>query len=111
MPGRRATGRPWLSRNELPEGILFSGDFAAKAAMEVFAANGVKMPEQVAIVGFVNEPWDKYLDPPLSSVEQFPYEIGKEAARLMLKTINGDKPQKIVLDTELVIRKSSMRNT
>lgn len=100
-----------LARNELPEGILFSGDFAAKAAMEVFAANGVKMPEQVAVVGFVNEPWDKYLDPPLTSVEQFPYEIGKEAARLMLKAINGDKPQKIVLDTELVIRKSSLRKS
>lgn len=98
-----------IARGELPEGILFSGDFAAKAAMEVFSAHGIKMPEQVAVVGFVNEPWDTYLTPPLSSVEQFPHEIGKEAARLMLKAINGDSPQKIVLDTELIIRKSSLR--
>lgn len=101
--------RKLIAKGELPDGILFSGDFAAKAAMEVFAQNGVRMPEDIAIVGFVNEPWDKYLNPPLSSIEQFPYDIGKEAARLMLRAIEGEKPRKIVLDTELIIRDSSLK--
>lgn len=101
--------RKLLAKGDIPDGILFSGDFAAKAAMEVFTENGVRIPEDVAIVGFVNEPWDKYLTPPLSSIEQFPYDIGKEAARLMLRAIEGGKPQKIVLDTELIIRQSSKK--
>lgn len=98
-----------LTKGILPEGILFSGDFAAKAAMEIFAKNGIKMPQDIAIVGFVNEPWDKYLEPPLTSVEQFPYEIGREAARLMLRAIQGALPQKVVYDTELIIRESSLK--
>jgi len=102
--------RKLLAKGDMPDGILFSGDFAAKAAMEVFAENGVRIPEDVAIVGFVNEPWDKYLNPPLSSIEQFPYDIGKEAARLMLRAIEGGNPQKIVFDTELIIRQSSLRS-
>ena len=101
--------RKLLAKGDIPDGILFSGDFAAKAAMEVFTENGVRIPEDVAIVGFVNEPWDKYLTPPLSSIEQFPYDIGKEAARLMLRAIEGGKPRKIVLDTELIIRQSSKK--
>ena len=98
-----------ILKGTLPDAILFSGDFAAKAAMEVFAANGVNIPKDIAIVGFVNEPWDKYLTPPLSSVEQFPYNIGREAGRLMLNAINGEPPQKIVYNTELIIRESSLK--
>lgn len=97
------------SGRKLPDAILFSGDFAAKSAMEVFNARGVRMPEDVAVVGFVNEPWDCYLTPPLTSVEQHPYEVGRRAAALMLKAIDGAPPEDIVLETELIVRESSLR--
>lgn len=94
---------------ELPDGILFSGDFAAKAAMEVFVEKGIKIPQDIAIVGFVNEPWDILLNPPLSSIEQFSYQIGETSARLMLEAISGLPHQDIVYKTQLIIRESSLK--
>lgn len=106
--GRKYAAR-LLSTNVLPDGILFSGDFAAKAAMEVFVDAGIKIPEQIAIVGFVNEPWDTLLNPPLSSIEQFSNKIGQTAAMLMLEAIEGMPCRYVVYKPELIIRRSSLR--
>lgn len=94
---------------ELPDGILFSGDFAAKAAMEIFTEKGIKIPKDIAIVGFVNEPWDTLLNPPLSSIEQFSYQIGKTSARLMMDALSGMPHRDIVYKPQLIIRKSSLK--
>lgn len=93
----------------LPDGILFSGDFAAKAAMEIFTEKGIKIPKDIAIVGFVNEPWDTLLNPPLSSIEQFSYQIGKTSARLMIEALSGMPHRDIVYKPQLIIRKSSLK--
>ena len=95
---------------QLPDGILFSGDFAAKAAMEIFVEKGIKIPQDIAIVGFVNEPWDILLNPPLSSIEQFSYQIGETSARLMLEAISGLPHQDIVYKPQLIIRESSLKS-
>ena len=95
---------------QLPDGILFSGDFADKAAMEVFVEKGIKIPQEIAIVGFVNEPWDVLLNPPLSSIEQFSYRIGKTSARLMLEAISGMPYQDIVYKPQLIVRESSLKS-
>lgn len=94
----------------LPEGILFSGDFAARGAMEEFLAAGVRIPKDIAIVGFVNEPWDRLMVPPLSSVEQFPGKVGEIAAHMILEAINGQSVRKTVISTELFVRESSLRS-
>ena len=99
-----------LSKKNLPDGILFSGDFAAKAAMEVFVQNGIHIPRDIAIVGFVNEPWDTLLNPPLSSIEQFSFKIGETSAKLMMEAINGMPHQDIVYKTKLMIRESSLKS-
>lgn len=99
-----------LSMNALPEGILFSGDFAAKAAMEVLVDAGIKIPEQIAVVGFVNEPWDTLLNPPLSSIEQYSNKIGQTAAALMLEAIEGMPCRYVVYKPELIVRRSSLRS-
>ncbi len=99
-----------LDGNTLPEGILFSGDFAAKGAMETFVAAGVAIPTDVAIVGFVNEPWDCYLNPPLSSIEQFSNKIGRMAAKLMFEALEGKPARDVVFPTELIIRESSLKS-
>ncbi|MGN0092779.1 MAG: LacI family DNA-binding transcriptional regulator [Alistipes sp.] len=99
-----------LRQGHLPDGILFAGDFAARAAMEVFTVAGVRIPQDIAVVGFVNEPWDKLLSPPLSSVEQFPGLIGETAARMMLEAIEGMPARSVVFDTELIVRASSLKS-
>ena len=98
-----------MSGKKIPDGILFSGDFAAKAAMEVFVQNGIHIPRDIAIVGFVNEPWDTLLNPPLSSIEQFSFKIGETAAKMMMEAIEGMPHKDIVYKTELMIRESSLK--
>lgn len=99
-----------LMQKDLPDGILFSGDFAAKAAMEHFVQNGVRIPQDIAVVGFVNEPWDKLLNPPLSSIEQFSNKIGETAAAMMLEAIEGMPHRDVVYKPELIIRDSSLKS-
>ena len=98
-----------LAQKELPDGILFSGDFAAKAAMEVFVEAGIRIPQDIAVVGFVNEPWDTLLNPPLSSIEQFSDKIGETAAKMMLEAIEGMPHRDIVYKPQLIVRESSMK--
>lgn len=98
-----------LNYKDLPDGILFSGDFAARGAMEVFLAAGIRVPQDIAIVGFVNEPWDALLSPPLTSVEQFSGRIGETAAKLMEETLDGMPRRDVVYKTQLIIRESSLR--
>ena len=97
-------------KDHFPDGILFSGDFAARAAMEEFVQAGVQIPRDIAVVGFVNEPWDELLSPPLSSVEQFSYHIGETAAKLMLEAIEGAPHQNVVITPELIVRESSLKS-
>ncbi len=99
-----------VNQSELPDGILFSGDFAAKAAMEVFKEKGIHIPRQIAIVGFVNEPWDTLLDPPLSSIEQFSKKIGETAAKMMLEVIEGMPRRDVVYKPQLIVRESSLKS-
>lgn len=98
-----------LENGNLPDGILFSGDFAARGAMEAFIEAGIHIPKDIAIVGFVNEPWDRLMSPPLTSVEQFPGKVGEIAAQMILEAINGQPKRKTVISTELCIRESSLR--
>ena len=105
----RKYARKLMMHKELPDGILFSGDFAAKAAMEEFIAAGVRIPQDIAVVGFVNEPWDTLLNPPLSSIEQFSGKIGETAAQMMLEAIDGMPHRNIVYKPQLIVRESSMK--
>lgn len=99
-----------LTYKNLPDGILFSGDFAARGAMDEFIAAGIRIPQDIAIVGFVNESWDSLLNPPLTSVEQFSGTIGETAAKLMIETIEGKPRRDVVYKTQLIVRESSLRS-
>ena len=72
-----------------------------------------KVPEDIAVVGFSNEPFGEMIKPSLSSVDQLSKEIGHSVAQLFLdevKDAQSDmKPKKIVLQPELRIRESSVR--
>ena len=71
---------------------------------------GIKIPEDIAICGFANEPIDALMVPSLSSVDQFSKRIGQQAARMLLDQLNGESPANIILEPELVIRDSTMCN-
>ncbi len=96
-----------------PDGIYVSGDYAALGALEEMKAQHVKVPEDIALVGFSNEPFSEIVTPGISSIEQHSEEIGRLAAETFLKRIaNPDEPvtlNKMILDPELIVRASSKR--
>lgn len=101
-----------LQSGRAVDGVFANNDMAALGALKAVQKAGLKSPEDITIIGFSNWNFSSLTQPALSSVAQPGYEIGREAARLILQEINSnEKASKHVsiLDTELVIRESSMR--
>lgn len=97
-----------------PDGIFCHQDLAAVGSLQAARKLGVKVPEQLAIIGFSNWQITSMTDPPLSTVDQPGYEMGRQAAELLLKEIESKEdefvePHTITLPTKLVIRGSSQR--
>lgn len=102
-----------LKLNERPDAVFSSSDFGAMGAMQVLKENNIKIPDQVALVGFSNEPFTSYTDPPLSSVDQMSLTMGKITAEAFFDELKTGKanfiPQKTVLSPQLIIRGSSKK--
>lgn len=70
------------------------------------------IPDDIAIVSYDETIWAQYLDPPLTTIRQPGYRMGKMAAEILIKTMTEEKkqdqPETIVLEPELIIRHSSV---
>lgn len=113
--GQRAAEQ-LLSLKALPDSIFANNDLLAFGAMQVIKKKGLKIPDDIAIVGYSNWFFSALMDPPLSSVHQPGFEMGMEAARLLISQIEMKEkggrdivPEKKVLKTHLVIRESSLK--
>jgi LacI family transcriptional regulator len=100
--------------SDRPDAIFAHHDIVAAGAMIAIKKLGLKIPEDVGVVGYSNWQFSSMIDPPLSTVSQPGFSIGENATHLLLDMIGGkepgyQRPQDVVLDTELVIRKSSLR--
>lgn len=98
-----------LSSGRLPDAIFFTGDYVALGAMLEFQRAGVRIPEDVAMVGFANEPLCQWLATPLSSVDQFSYKMGYMAGKMLFDRLRGEPQVGIVIAPELVVRASSRK--
>jgi DNA-binding LacI/PurR family transcriptional regulator len=95
-----------------PTAIVVINDPVAIQVMLVLKEQGIRIPEEIAIIGFGNEPVSTIIDPGLTTVDQNPQELGRVAAQLFLQQLeNRDintKPETKVLKTHLIVRGSSM---
>lgn len=111
--GASATKTLWES-DVKPDAIFSTGDYAALGAIQELKRRSVKIPQEVCVVGFSNEPFTKYMELPVSSVDQTPLVMGKIAAEVFLEQINGGQTltmeKRVVLTPELCVRRSSNRN-
>ena len=100
-----------LSLEILPDAVFAVNDPVATGAFLTIKEHGLKIPDDIALVGFSNTNVSSLLDPPLTTVEQPTYEIGKTAVQLLLAQINNSEenfvPQFEVLKTHLIIRGST----
>lgn len=103
-----------LALDQWPDAVFSASDYGVMGAMQVLKDKNIKIPDQVALAGFMNEPFTSFTDPPLTSVDQLSITMGNVTAEVFFEQILEDKkkfvPQKIVLKPELVIRKSSLKN-
>lgn len=99
----------WLKEGNVPPAIFASNDPSAIGAMSAIMDNGLKVPDDVAIVGSGNIHYGDMLRVPLTTIEWSKNEMGYEAARLLIESIEGKKRAKsrqILVKPKLVVRES-----
>ncbi|HDR52289.1 MAG TPA: LacI family transcriptional regulator [Mariniphaga anaerophila] len=100
-----------LAENEEIDAIFAVCDAVAFGAMKVLKKRGIKIPEEISVAGFTNEPMAELVEPALTTVKQPIYEIGETASKLLFAQLKDPNlPAELcVLDTELEIRDSTKK--
>lgn len=108
--GTKATMKLLETPNR-PDAIFCSNDTTALSAIIYLKQKGIKVPEDIAIVGFSNEPFSEVVTPSITTIKQPGFEMGQKAAELIIKQIaqkeKVSKFETITMGTELIIRESS----
>jgi DNA-binding LacI/PurR family transcriptional regulator len=101
-----------LASGQQPDAIFTVSDRLAIGALLALRHRGQRVPDDVALVGFNDEPVASLLTPTLSSVSQPAFEMGKTAAQLFLEQLNSESilpPRTITLKPTLIVRESSVK--
>ncbi|PKQ65071.1 LacI family transcriptional regulator [Labilibaculum filiforme] len=102
-----------LSRSNRPDAIFAINDDMAIGAIAAAKELGLRIPEDLAVVGFSNSRRSRYMEPSVSTMDQNPKEVGREAARLLFeqmeKTPNAKAIKEVVVHADLIVRTSSDR--
>lgn len=104
-----------LSLDNPPDAVYVAGDYAALGALQILNEKEINAPNEIALVGFGNEPFTSMVTPTITSINQHSEEIGKQAAKAFLSYSNNDvitqTLKKNILEAELIIRNSSKRKS
>lgn len=102
-----------LKMKSLPDGVLVANDNCAVGCMLALKQAGIRIPADIAFVGFNNDPVSKVIEPNLTTINYPGYEMGEVASQNLINHLNGTYPihstNTIVLRSELIIRASSQR--
>jgi LacI family transcriptional regulator len=99
-----------LALPEPPDAVFSAYDFPAGGALTVLEAQGIRVPDDMALVGFSNEPFTTMVKPQLTSVDQRGRQMGETAVQLFLQLLKRTDTyvgQRIVLKPKLIVRDSS----
>lgn len=111
----RAKMEELLALDKRPDAVYIASDYAALGALQVLKENEIDVPNEIALVGFGNEPFTAMVSPSISSVEQHSAEIGRLAAQTFLAHVKSPILQqtlnKKILDAKLIIRDSSNKKS
>jgi len=107
----RKSMKYWMSLEQLPDGIFTASASSALWLSRIIKEYKLKIPGQVAIISFGNEPCHEFITPTLSAIEMPGYEMGKTAARQLLDEIQNpfQEPKTIIKPIRLIIRNSSFK--
>lgn len=107
------SARKILSMKPMPDGIFITNDFCAAVCIQTLKEAGVRIPEDIAIVGFNNDAVCKIIEPKLSTINYPGQEIGEIVARNLINHLQGNSniqmTNTIILRSDLIVRASSLR--
>ncbi|MGB2116704.1 MAG: LacI family DNA-binding transcriptional regulator [Flavobacteriaceae bacterium] len=102
-----------LQLEERPDAVYAAGDYAALGALQILKEHNIKVPEEIAVVGFSNEPFTALTSPSITTINQHSEQIGKLAAKAFIQRMDEQNSDSnvtnIILEPELIIRESSKR--
>ena len=99
-----------LQQENRPDAILAFNDIITFAAFTAIKQQGLRIPEDVALIGFTDDVHAQYVTPRMSAIEDQSHLMGQTACRLLLKNIGGDaKIYREIVPQKLVIRDTSAR--
>lgn len=104
-----------LKMEPLPDGVFITNDFVAAVVMRTLKEKGIKIPEQIAIVGFNNDAICTLVEPALSTINYPGIDVGEVAARNLINHLKGignmQNTNTIIIRSNLIIRKSSLKKS
>jgi LacI family transcriptional regulator len=110
--GFKAMGR-LLELGTLPDGVFCYNDPLAIGAIDRILEAGLRVPEDIAVIGCGNLHYDSSLRVPLSSIDQQSRQMGERACKLVMQLIESKAPQRprtIILESKVVPRLSTQRS-
>jgi LacI family repressor for deo operon, udp, cdd, tsx, nupC, and nupG len=104
-----AEGDRLLGRRERPTAVFCFNDEMAMGVMQAARRRGLRLPEQLSVMGFDDIRFASYMDPPLTTISQPMRSIGEGTVRLLLEILSGNVagPESVTLPHTLVVRSST----
>ncbi|MCC5936479.1 MAG: LacI family DNA-binding transcriptional regulator [Lunatimonas sp.] len=97
------------------DAIFSASDYSIVGAMQELKKNGIRIPEDVGLAGFGNEPFTEFTDPPLSTVDQVSIPMGQSVAKMFFELLENEgitlPIQKVVLTPKVIFRKSTQKTS
>jgi LacI family transcriptional regulator len=104
-----------MHMDPMPDGLFITSDLVAAMCMHTLKEEGVRVPEDIAIVGFNNDPLGRLITPALTTIDYPGVEIGKTAAMSLISHLSGECPlvrsKTAVVPSGLIVRGSSLRGS
>lgn len=110
LDGGRQAAERFVRMDSLPEVILCAADVTAIGVLQVFDREGIRVPQDVSLVGFDDVEAATYVRPQLTTIRQDTHQLGTVAARTLVELIENEDlltPQHFVLPTEIIVRDST----
>ncbi|WKN33560.1 LacI family DNA-binding transcriptional regulator [Porifericola rhodea] len=101
-----------LELKDKPDAVFSASDYGAMGAMQILKERNIKIPHEVALAGFSNEPFTSFTDPTLTTVDQLSITMGTITAELFFDQLDDNKKvvsQKTVLTPKVIVRDSSLK--
>ncbi len=101
-------------KNNCPDAFFCTSDITALGIILALEEMGIKIPDEVGVIGYANDPFSEIIKPSLSSIEQYPKELGENSAKILLELLKRKRPstkahKKVIINPSLIIRESSKR--